>query len=164
MAGSAARRARRAALAAVLPAALGACASGGRGELPEQAEAPGRGEAAERGEVPERGADPARPAEPEYAYRVEYYISCSVSDECRVQYIDEEGVLRARDIVGEWKMDFGADPGTRLWVRAGAGGCPPRPVRAEIRMEGEVVAEHLAPAPRRSRCSWILAETEFRLP
>ncbi|WP_419949330.1 hypothetical protein [Candidatus Palauibacter sp.] len=111
------------------------------------------------------GRDPdGAAAARDFAYRVQYYVSCSVSDECRVQYIDEDGVLRARDIVGEWDMDFGADPGTRLWLRAGAGGCPPRPVRAEIRMDGDLVAEHLAPAPRRSRCSWILAETEFRLP
>ena len=135
--------ARRVALAAALGASAAACAAAPRDAGP--------------------GVTPAAEA-PEYAYRVQYYVSCSVSDECRVQYIDEEGVLRARDIVGEWDMDFGADPGTRLWLRAGAGGCPPRPVRAEIRMEGEIVAEHLAPSPRRSRCSWILAETEFRLP
>ena len=111
------------------------------------------------------GRDPDGAAEArEFAYRVEYYVSCSVSDECRVTYLDEEGTLRARDIYGEWDMEFGADSGTRVWLRAGAGGCPPRPVRAEIRMDGDLVAEHLAPAPRRSRCSWILAETEFRLP
>ena len=109
------------------------------------------------------GRDPDGAAR-DFAYRVQYYVSCSVSDECRVQYIDEDGVLRARDIYGEWDMDFGADPGTRLWLRIGAGGCPPKPVRAEIRMDGDLVAEHLAPAPRRSRCSWIRAETEFRLP
>ncbi|WP_419166948.1 hypothetical protein [Candidatus Palauibacter sp.] len=131
------------ALAAALGASATACATASRDAGP--------------------GVTPGAEA-PEYAYQVEYYVSCSVSDECRVQYIDEEGVLRARDIVGEWDMDFGADPGTRLWLRAGAGGCPPRPVRAEIRMDGEIVAEHLVPSPRRSRCSWILAETEFRLP
>lgn len=133
------RLALRIGLLALIGANAAACASAGRG--PD-------------------GAAEAR----EFTYRVEYYVSCSVSDECRVTYIDEEGVLRARDIYGEWDLDFGADPGTRLWLRAGAGGCPPKPVRAEIRMDGELVAEHLAPAPRRSRCSWILAETEFRLP
>ena len=44
-----------------------------------------------------RGPDGAAAAR-EFAYRVEYYVSCSVSDECRVTYIDEDGVLRARDI------------------------------------------------------------------
>ncbi len=110
-----------------------------------------------------------RPGEPRpevaaYDFRVAYYVSCSVSDECRVQYIDEAGELRARDIVGEWKMDFGANHGTRLWVRVGAGGCPPRPVRAEIRMGADVVAEQLERPPRGQRCRWILAETDFRIP
>ncbi len=105
-----------------------------------------------------------RPETAEHDFRVGYYISCSISDECRVQYIDESRVLRARDIVGEWKMDFGADRGTRLWVRAGAGGCPPRPVRVEIRMGADVVAEHVERPPPGQRCRWILAETEFRVP
>ena len=105
-----------------------------------------------------------RPVERVFAHQVAYHVSCSVSDECRVQYIDDEGVLKAKDIVGEWDFDFGADPGGRLWVRAGAGGCPPRPVRVEIRMNGTTVAEYLARAPAGSRCDWILAETEFRVP
>ncbi len=91
-------------------------------------------------------------------------MSCSVSDECRVTYIDETGELRARDVVGEWTMDLGADPGARLWLRAGAGGCPPRPVRVEIVVDGASVSEQLARPPGSARCEWILAETEFRLP
>lgn len=97
-------------------------------------------------------------------FRVGYHVSCSVSDECRVQYIDETGALRARDIVGEWELDLGANRGARLWVRAGAGGCPPKAVRAEIRMGKDVVAEHVARPPTGSRCRWILAEAEFRVP
>lgn len=135
---SAALPARRWALAAVLGAGAAGCAGGGRD--PDAAEARA------------------------FAYEVEYRVSCSISDECRVQYIDEDGVLRARDIVGEWDLGFGADAGRRLWVRAAAGGCPPRAVRAEIHLGGELVAERLSRPPRRSRCSWILAETEFRLP
>ncbi|WP_419161187.1 hypothetical protein [Candidatus Palauibacter sp.] len=135
--------ARAAARATILGASLAAC--GGAGARSDPAVSP-------------------RPEAREFTYRVGYHVSCSVSDECRVQYLDETGVLRARDIVGEWELDFGADPGERLWVRAGAGGCPPRPVRVEVRMGGQVVAEHLAPSPRGSRCSWILAETEFRIP
>ena len=102
--------------------------------------------------------------ERDYTYEVGYHVSCSVSDECRIQYIDDSGTLRRRDIVGEWDMDFGADPGGRLWLRAGAGGCPPRPVRVEIRLGGATVAEHLARPPGGSRCEWILAETEFTVP
>ena len=111
-----------------------------------------------------RRAGEPRPEAAGHDFRMSYYVSCSVSDECRVQYIDEAGELRARDIVGDWEMDLGADRGTRLWVRAGAGGCPPRPVRAEIRMGADVVAENLARPPRGQRCRWILAETEFRVP
>ena len=108
-------------------------------------------------------------AEPElnpddYAHQVSYHVSCSVSDECRVTYIDFAGKLRAKDVTGEWDIASGANPGTRLWVRAGAGGCPPRPVRVEIVMDGATVAEHLVRPPGGSRCEWILAETEFRVP
>ena len=133
-------RAHRVALGAALGAIPAACAGGG--DRPAA------------GPRPEAGDD----------FRLGYYVSCSVSDECRVQYIDETGTLRARDIVGEWELDLGAVRGTRLWVRAGAGGCPPKAVRAEIRMGADVVAEHLARPPGGSRCSWILAETEFRVP
>ena len=113
------------------------------------------------------GDPPAGGPRPETAghdFRLGYHVSCSVSDECRVQYIDETGALRARDIVGEWALDLGADRGARLWVRAGAGGCPPKAVRVEIRMGADVVAEHVERPPSGSRCSWILAETEFRVP
>ncbi len=113
------------------------------------------------------GGAPAGGPRPEadgHDFRMSYHVSCSVSNECRVQYIGEAGELRARDIVGDWETNLGADRGTRLWVRAGAGGCPPRPVRAEIRMGADVVAEHLARPPGGQRCRWILAETEFRIP
>jgi len=100
----------------------------------------------------------------EYAHEVSYHISCSVSDECRVTYIDREGELRKKDVTGEWEYTSGANPGSRFWVRAGAGGCPPRPVRVEIWLDGTMVAEHLMRPPGGSRCQWILAETEFRVP
>ncbi len=99
-----------------------------------------------------------------FVHRATYRISCSVSDECRVTWIDQDGELRSREIVGEWRLELGADPGMRLWVRAGAGGCPPRPVRVEILIDGTPVAEDLARGPGGERCDWILAETEFRVP
>jgi len=100
----------------------------------------------------------------EFAFEAVYHVSCSVSDECRVTYIDRDGELSKKDVTGEWEYDMGADPGRRLWVRAGAGGCPPRPVRVEILVDHQTVAEHLARPPGGSRCEWILAETEFRIP
>lgn len=106
----------------------------------------------------------AEPEVSEHTYHVGYHVSCSVSDECRIQYIDGAGQLTARDIVGEWDTDFGADPGGRLWIRAGAGGCPPRSVRVEIHLDDTKVAEDIARAPAGQRCEWILAETEFRVP
>lgn len=99
-----------------------------------------------------------------YAHAAGYVVSCSVANECRVQYIDEDGVLRARDVTGEWKLDLGADPGTRLWVRASAGGCPPRPLRVEIWIDGARVSRSLERATHASRCDWLLAETEFSVP
>lgn len=99
-----------------------------------------------------------------HALAAGYVASCSVSDECRVQYIDEEGVLRARDVVGEWKLDLGVDPGARLWIRASAGGCPPRPLRVEIWIDGRQVSNDLERAEHATRCDWLLAETEFRVP
>lgn len=99
-----------------------------------------------------------------FDYGAEYLVSCSVSDECRVTYIDETGELVAEDVTGEWSLSLGADPGSRLWLRAGAGGCPPRPVRIRIQLEGETVAEQVERPPARARCEWILAETEFRVP
>jgi len=104
------------------------------------------------------------PPERVYAHAARYLVSCSVSDECRVTYLDQEGVLRRRDVVGEWNLEVGADPGHRLWVRAGSGGCPPRPVRVTIMVDGDDVAEQLARAPGSARCEWILAETEFTVP
>ncbi|MCG8467915.1 MAG: hypothetical protein MJB57_06835 [Gemmatimonadetes bacterium] len=91
-------------------------------------------------------------------------MSCSVTDECRVTYLDADGRLRNRDVTGEWEFLAGAHPGSRFWVRAGAGGCPPRSVRVEIHMDGVTVAEHVAHPPGGSRCEWILAETEFSVP
>ena len=105
-----------------------------------------------------------RPAERAWAHAAGYVVSCSVANECRVQYIDEEGVLRARDVTGEWKLDLGADSGTRLWLRASAGGCPPRPLRVEIWLDGVEVSERLERATHASRCDWLLAETEFGVP
>lgn len=99
-----------------------------------------------------------------FAHAASYRVSCSVSDECRVTYIDESGELRSRDITGEWQLDLGVNDGGRLWVRAGAGGCPPRPVRVEIHVDGASVAEDLERPPGGARCEWILAETEFRVP
>jgi len=109
------------------------------------------------------GRGDSRPART-YAHAAGYVVSCSVSDECRAQYIDEEGVLRARDVVGEWKLDLGADAGARLWVRASAGGCPPRPLRVEIWVDGVEVSRTLERASHPSRCDWLLAETEFSVP
>lgn len=109
-------------------------------------------------------ASTGAPPERVYARSAGYVVSCSVANECRVQYIDEEGVLRARDVTGEWKLDLGADPGTRLWVRASAGGCPPRPLRVEIWVDGVEVSESLERATHASRCDWLLAETEFSVP
>ncbi|MDH3735116.1 MAG: hypothetical protein OEU54_16425, partial [Gemmatimonadota bacterium] len=80
-----------------LAAVLTGCASGGAPATPE-------------------------PTEPTFDYRAEYRVSCNVSDECRVQYIDEGGVLRARDIVGEWDLAVGVNAGTRMWLRAWGGG------------------------------------------
>ena len=134
-------RAHRVALGAVLCAMSAACAGGG-----------------------DRPAGGPRPEAAGHDFRLGYHVSCSVSDECRVQYIDEAGALRARDIVGDWELDLGADRGARLWVRAGAGGCPPKAVRVEIRMGPDIVAEHVERPPTGSRCSWILAEAEFRVP
>ncbi|MDX1395860.1 MAG: hypothetical protein R3195_15865 [Gemmatimonadota bacterium] len=99
-----------------------------------------------------------------FLYEVEYYVSCSISDECRVTYIDQEGLLRSQEIVGEWDYAFGVNPGLRLWLRASAGGCPPRPVRAEIWLDGVVVAQSLERPTHRSRCDWILSETAFIVP
>ena len=99
-----------------------------------------------------------------YTHQAEYRVSCTVSDECRVQYLDQEGSLRAADIVGEWSLERGVDPGDRLWVRASGGGCPPRPLRVEIHIDGTTVAQHLTRAEHASRCDWILAETEFTVP
>lgn len=107
-----------------------------------------------------RGGAPERT----YAHQASYRVSCSVTDECRVTFIDQQGELDAQDIVGEWNRDLGADGGTRLWVRAGAGGCPPRPVRVEIVVDGRTVAESVARPPGGARCEWILAETDFRIP
>ncbi|MDX1579636.1 MAG: hypothetical protein R3266_14215 [Gemmatimonadota bacterium] len=110
--------------------------------------------------------EPARrpPTEPDHAHAAIYHVSCSVSDECRVTYLDEDGELEAKDVTGEWTRAFGADPGRRLWLRAGAGGCPPRPVRVEIRVDGRTVAERLVRPPGGWQCEWILAETEFEVP
>jgi len=66
------------------------------------------------------GADPI--PRPTFLHEAEYKVSCSISDECRVQYIDEAGALRARDVVGEWSLSLGADPGRRMWIRASGGG------------------------------------------
>ncbi len=107
-----------------------------------------------------RGRTPERT----YDHRAVYRVSCSVSDQCRVTFIGENGELDAQDIVGEWTRELGADDGTRLWVRAGAGGCPPRPVRVEIVVDERTVAERLARPPGAARCEWILAETDFRIP
>lgn len=109
------------------------------------------------------GRDPETPART-FAHTAEYRISCTATDECRVTYLDEEGDLEAREVIGEWRLALGADDGTRLWVRAGAGGCPPRPVRVEIWVDGRPVAEALERAPGGARCEWILAETEYTIP
>lgn len=126
---------RRVARALLVTAGLAACASG-------------------RGDPPERT----------YAHHATYRVSCSVTDECRVTFIDQRGELDAQDIVGEWTRELGADVGTRLWVRAGAGGCPPRPVRVEIVIDGRTVAESTARPPGGARCEWILAEADFEIP
>ncbi len=91
-------------------------------------------------------------------------MSCSVRNECRIQYLDEDGELTGARVVGEWTLALGADDGTRLWLRAGAGGCPPSPVRVEILIDGRVEAERVTRSPGGSRCDWILAETEVRIP
>jgi hypothetical protein len=101
---------------------------------------------------------------PVFVHQAEYKVSCSVSDECRVQYLDQSGVLRGQDIVGEWSYALGINPGGRMWVRASGGGCPPRPVRVEIWLDGRTVAERLERPGHRSRCDWILSETEFVVP
>ena len=101
---------------------------------------------------------------PRHDFRVSYYVSCNINDDCRVNYIDEDGELRARDIVGEWEMDFGANREARLWLRVRAIGCPPRALGVEIRLGAEVVAEHRARPPSGWRCSRLYAETEFRVP
>ena len=100
----------------------------------------------------------------EYLHEAAYHVSCNISDECRVTYIDDVSTLRAKDITGDWDYEFGVDPGNRLWVRATAAGCPPRSVLVEIQIDGVTMAEHLARSPGGMRCDWILAETEFRVP
>lgn len=104
------------------------------------------------------------PPEPTFDHRAEYRVSCNVSDECRVQYIDEGGVLRARDVVGEWTLEIGVDVGSRMWLRAWGGGCPPRPLRVSILLDGTRVADTLERASHQSRCDWLQAETEFVVP
>lgn len=99
-----------------------------------------------------------------FAHAAEYRVSCSVRNECRIQYLDEDGELTGARVVGEWTLALGADDGTRLWLRAGAGGCPPSPVRVEILIDGRVEAERVTRSPGGSRCDWILAETEVRIP
>jgi len=101
---------------------------------------------------------------PVFEHQAEYKVSCNISDECRVQYIDQSGVLRGRDIVGEWSYALGINPTGRMWLRASGGGCPPRPLRVEIWFEGQIVAQSLERATHRTRCDWILAETEFVVP
>lgn len=99
-----------------------------------------------------------------YTHTARYRVSCSVSDECRVQYLDQEGKLRASDIVGEWHFERGVDPGDRVWIRASGGGCPPRPLRVEILLDETPVARDLTRAEHASRCDWLMAETEFVIP
>jgi hypothetical protein len=100
----------------------------------------------------------------EYLHEAAYFVSCNISDECRVTYIDDLGMLRARDITGDWDYELEVDPGRRLWLRATATGCPPRSVLVKIQIDGVTMAEHLAPSPGGTRCDWVLAETEFRVP
>lgn len=99
----------------------------------------------------------------EFAHRVEYRVSCGVRAECRVQYVDEEGDVRSANVVGEWRLARGADPGARLWLLAGSGGCPPAPVRAEIVVDGRTRASRSASGGGGERCEWLTAETELRL-
>ena len=61
----------------------------------------------------------------EHLHEAAYFVSCNISDECRVTYIDDLGTLRAKDITGDWDYELGVDPGRRLWLRATAAGCPP---------------------------------------
>ena len=103
-------------------------------------------------------------AERTYTHQASYKVSCSVTDECRVQYLDREGALAAADIVGEWTYRRGVDPGDRLWVRLSAGGCPPSPLRVEILLDESTVSRELTRAEHPSRCDWILAETDFVVP
>lgn len=100
----------------------------------------------------------------EFAHEVEYRVSCGVRAECRVQYVDEEGEVRSVDVVGEWRLARGADPGMQLWLLAGSGGCPPATVRAEIVVDGETRASRAAGGGGGERCEWLTAEAEVRLP
>ena len=72
----------------------------------------------------------------EYLHEAVYFVSCNISDECRVTYTDDSGTLRAKDITGDWDYELGVDPGRRLWLRATAAGCPPRSVLVEIQIDG----------------------------
>ena len=100
----------------------------------------------------------------EYLHEAVYFVSCNISDECRVPYTDDLGTLRARDITGDWDYELGVDSGRRLWLRATAAGCPPRSVLVEIQIDGVTMAEHRTPSITGTRCDWSLAETEFRVP
>lgn len=102
--------------------------------------------------------------QPDYNHQAEYKVSCNISDDCRVQFIDQSGVLRASDITGEWTYVLGINPGGRMWVRASGGGCPPRPLRVEIWLDGRQVAEDLVRPTHRSRCDWLFSETDFVVP
>jgi hypothetical protein len=99
-----------------------------------------------------------------YAHAVEYRVTCSPRSECRIRYVAEDGSLKNETVVGEWKIELGADPGTRLWLQAAGGGCPPATIRASIWLDGETRAEKAESPDPSVRCQWLTAEAAYEVP
>ena len=99
-----------------------------------------------------------------YAYAAEYRVTCSARSECRIRYIAEDGSLKSETVLGEWRIELGADPGVRLWLQAAGGGCPPSTIKASIWINGEPRAEKTdSPSPS-VRCQWLTAEAVYEVP
>jgi hypothetical protein len=99
-----------------------------------------------------------------YVYAAEYRVTCSPRSECRIRYIAEDGSLKNETVLGEWRIELGANPGMRLWLQAAGGGCPPSTIRASIWINGEPRAEKAdSPSPT-VRCQWLTAEAAYEVP